>query len=153
MKKILTILLVGVGTLAIAQKKNNPSRSIDDDGKTLSIRVTGTTNGKIAQPCPPKPCSAAAAVFYSDENESQLVSVEREYQPSKSSAEIKEFVKQVKVNADAGEMYLRYSFIRNNEEFIFEKTADISGKSEAQRQRIVDNFESEIELPGKGIEM
>lgn len=46
MKKILTILLAGVSTLASAQHKIDLSRSVDDNGRNLTIRVNGTIDGK-----------------------------------------------------------------------------------------------------------
>lgn len=46
MKQILTIFLAGVSTLAFAQKKTDLSRSIDDNGEKLSIKVSGTVDGK-----------------------------------------------------------------------------------------------------------
>jgi hypothetical protein len=50
--KIFTTLLAGISTLgvstsAFAQNRGNLSRSIDDDGRNLSIRVHGTVNGRI----------------------------------------------------------------------------------------------------------
>lgn len=46
MKTILTTLLALTGTLVLAQKHSSLHRSINDDGKTLSIRVNGTINGE-----------------------------------------------------------------------------------------------------------
>jgi hypothetical protein len=46
MKQILTIFLASVSTLAFAQKKTDLSRSIDDNGEKLSIKVSGTVDGK-----------------------------------------------------------------------------------------------------------
>ncbi|GAB3944125.1 hypothetical protein GCM10028805_11330 [Spirosoma harenae] len=46
MKTPLLIALVLTSSFAIAQHKNSISRSINDDGKTLSIRVNGTVDGK-----------------------------------------------------------------------------------------------------------
>jgi hypothetical protein len=46
MKTILTTLLALTGSLVLAQKHSSLHRSINDDGKTLSIRVNGTINGE-----------------------------------------------------------------------------------------------------------
>ncbi|GAB3985010.1 hypothetical protein GCM10028806_60970 [Spirosoma terrae] len=46
MKTILTTLLALTGSLVLAQKHSSLNRSINDDGKTLSIRVNGTINGE-----------------------------------------------------------------------------------------------------------
>jgi hypothetical protein len=200
MKKLLTILLAGVSTLAIAQKRNHLSRSIDDDGKTLSIRVTGTIDGKeinfdktfnveelskeermalrdkvldsieagnLNLPEPPKPRSApkpepgmgtmkasSEPVMYSSND---VDPDELTHQNSggvlTESADPKGFTKHVRYSPDSGEMFIKYRFMKNNEEYIYEKTVDVSEKSERERQLIIEKFENEIELPGKGIEM
>ena len=46
MKTRLTTLLALIGSLAFAQQHNSISQSINDDEKTLSIRVNGTIDGK-----------------------------------------------------------------------------------------------------------
>ena len=201
MKKILTILLAGVSTLAIAQKKSNLSRSIDDDGKTLSIQVTGTIDGReisfdksfdVAdmskeermalrdkildsigsgnmqvskppkpriKPCPaiPSPPESLAPLEPLDYSAAEVNS-DPDYEvqsPASTSADSDEkgFTKHVKFNPESGEMFLRYRFMKNNEEYIYEKTVDAYEKTESQRQRIIHDFENEIELPGKGMDM
>jgi len=47
MKKLLAIILASVATLAFAQEKVDLSRSIDDNGHDLFIRVTGTIKGQF----------------------------------------------------------------------------------------------------------
>lgn len=47
MKKLLTIILSSVATLAFAQEKIDLSRTIDDNGHNLSIRVNGTIKGQF----------------------------------------------------------------------------------------------------------
>ncbi|WAC09921.1 hypothetical protein [Dyadobacter pollutisoli] len=200
MKKLLTILLAGVSTLAIAQKRNHLSRSIDDDGKTLSIRVTGTIDGKeinydksfnveelsseermalrdkvldsieagnMDLPEPPKPRSAPKPVpgvehvksspepvVYSSNGSNSVMMIHKDpNEDLTESTDPKGFTKHVRYNPDSGEMFLKYRFMKNNEEYIYEKTVDASDKSESERQRIIEKFENEIELPGKGIEM
>jgi hypothetical protein len=201
MKKILTILLAGVSTLAIAQKRVNLSRSIDDDGKTLSIKASGTVDGKSvaydrsfnvedmskeereelrekvlasiaagdfnlpepprkndmkALPTPPKPAAAPAAepmVFSSNEVNAEIVSSGKGYIKEPVSNDPKGYSKQVRYNPDSGEMFLKYRFVKNDEEFIYEKTVNAAEKSEKERLRIIEAFENEIALPGKGMEM
>lgn len=200
MKKLLTILLAGVSTLAIAQKRNHLSRSIDDDGKTLSIRVTGTIDGKeidynksfnveelskeermalrdkvldsieagnMNLPEPPKPRSAPTpepgmgmmkvspepVIYSSNDADPDELTQHNSSGVLNESVDKKGFTKHVRYNPDSGEMFLKYRFIKNNEEYIYEKTVDASDKSESERQRIVEKFENEIELPGKGMEM
>ncbi|MCF0057942.1 hypothetical protein [Dyadobacter sp. CY356] len=55
----------------------------------------------------------------------------------------KPFSKQIKYNA-AGEMYMHYQFIKNGEDFEYERTLNANGKSEAERQRIITETEKEI---------
>ncbi|WP_439584589.1 lipoprotein 17-related variable surface protein [Dyadobacter bucti] len=200
MKKFLTIFLAGVSTLAIAQKRVNLSRSIDDDGKKMSIRVQGTVDGKEVDfdktfdvedldkeeraafreeilnsigagnmdfqktqrspkvAAPPKGTPEVAA----PPSEPVVAYVPNDMNPNAAwSADINEqsvakgislpFTKLIKYNRESGELFLKYSFTRNNEEFIYEKTVNAAGKSENERQGIIDNFENEIELPGRGI--
>lgn len=201
MKKFLTILLAGVSTLAIAQKRVNLSRSIDDDGKTLSIKASGTVDGKsvdysrsfnvedmnkeereelrekvlesiaagnfnLPEPphranadspvAPPKPAIAPAPepmVFSSNEANAEIISSGKGYIKEPVSNDPKGYSKQVRFNPDSGEMFLKYRFMKNDEEFIYEKTVNAAEKSEKERLRIIEDFEDEIALPGKGMEM
>jgi hypothetical protein len=200
MKKFLTIFLAGVSTLAIAQKRVNLSRSIDDDGKKMSIRVQGTVDGKevdfdktfdvedldkeeraafreeilnsigagnmdiqktqrppkVAAPSTPAPDVPAlpsepvVAYVPNDMNPNTAWSADIN-EPSVAKGISLPFTKLIKYNTESGELFLKYSFTRNNEEFIYEKTVNAAGKSENERQGIIDNFENEIELPGRGI--
>lgn len=199
MKKLLTILLAGVSTLAIAQKKNHLSRSIDDDGKTLSIRVTGTIDGKGVDfersfdveeltkeermalrdkvldsieagnmdlpappepkspskptpPAPPAPLEPMEPVIYSSNDAKAHIWVSDNNNEKTSTIPGENgYTKQVRYNPESGELFLRYRFNKQNEEFIYEKTVNASEKSEEDRQDIIDDFEIEIELPGRGI--
>lgn len=196
MKKILTILLAGVSTLAIAQKRNHLSRSIDDDGKTLSIRVTGTIDGKgidfeksfdveeltkeermalrdkvldsieagnidlpsppepksVSPPTPPTPPEPLEPVIYSSNDAKAHIWISDNNNENTSTvAGENGYTKQVRFNPESGELFLKYKFIKKNEEFIYEKTVSASDKSEEERQDIIDDFETEIELPGRGI--
>ena len=196
MKKILTILLAGVSTLAIAQKRNHLSRSIDDDGKTLSIRVTGTIDGKgidfeksfdveeltkeermalrdkvldsieagnidlpsppepksVSPPTPPTPPEPLEPVIYSSNDaKAHIWSSDNNNEKTSTVAGENGYNKQVRFNPESGELFLKYKFIKRNEEFIYEKTVSASDKSEEERQDLIDDFETEIELPGRGI--
>ncbi len=225
MKKILTILLAGVSTLAIAQKRAYLSRSIDDDGKKLSIKVSGTLDGKdvdinktfdvegmsqeereglrdkvlssIAEgnlelPAPkgvckesvavashsskrkPKPPVAPAApkpsvgewsdngasdegpetmAFSSNEVNAEIVSSGKGFIKEPASKYPKDFSKHVRYNSETGEMFIKYRFMKDGDEYIYEKTVNAAEKSEKERQRIIENFESEMGLPGNGMEM
>ncbi|WP_031525983.1 hypothetical protein [Dyadobacter crusticola] len=202
MKKILTILLACTSTFALAQKKCHLSRSIDDDGKTMSIRVTGTIDGReinfsrsfdvaelsraervelrdkvieslgsgkmnipeppkpvvavapVPAPPPPVPYSPEEPVFYSSANPEPEFSRSRDpHRKAFEGLESAGYRKHVKYNPQTGELFLQYHFKKDEEEFVFEKTVNAEDKSEAERQRIIDRFEREIELPGKGVDM
>ncbi len=218
MKKILTILLAGVSTLAIAQKRAYLSRSIDDDGKKLSIKVSGTLDGKdvdinktfdvegmsqddrealrdkvlssiaegnlelpapkapskesvaVVSPKPPVPPAApepaaepsaadqSAAepetmAFSSNEMNAEMISSGKGFIKEPVSNDAKGFSKHVRYNSETGEMFLKYRFMKNGEEYIYEKTVNAAEKSEKERLRVIESFESEMGLPGKGMEM
>lgn len=181
-RKILTVLLAGVSTLAFAQQKNHLSRCIDDDGRKLSISVNGTVNGEsidyrrtfdvaglskdertaitqkvfeslgigeVAAPKPPRPAtapesarSARASTTYAHVSEQENEDVKPVF-----GTRSQPYKKEVDFDKNSGEMHLRYQFMREGDEFIFEKTVDVSAKSEKQRETIIKNFEAEIGLP------
>ncbi|TLV00999.1 hypothetical protein [Dyadobacter luticola] len=148
MKKFLTIILAGVSTLAIAQKRSNVSKSIADDGKTLSINITGAIDGKeINLKC------TESGIVYSKDKGQHWASLTESFEEDPDASGMKDFSKQVKISSESNEMFLRYRFVKNDEEFIFEKTVNIADKSESQRKRIIEDFEKEIGLPGKGMEI
>ena len=225
MKKILTILLAGVSTLAIAQKRAYLSRSIDDDGKKLSIKVSGTLDGKdvdidktfdvdgmsqedrealrekvlssiaegnlelpapkgvckesvaVASPSPkrkpkpsvppvaPKPSagewsddgasdeSPETMAFSSNEVNAEMISSGKGFIKEPTSKYPKDFSRHVRYNSETGEMFIKYRFTKDGDEYIYEKTVNAAEKSEKERQRIIEKFESEMGLPGNGIEM
>ncbi|SEI44979.1 hypothetical protein SAMN05216327_101653 [Dyadobacter sp. SG02] len=222
MKKILTILLAGVSTLAIAQKRAYLSRSIDDDGIKLSIKVSGTLDGKevdinksfdvegmsqedrealrdkvlssIAEgnlelPAPKTPCNESVAVaspkpkhkprrpepriapapdaavaepsadepetmaFSSNEMNAEMISSGKGFIKEPASKAPKDFSRSVRYNSETGEMFIKYRFTKDGDEYIYEKTVNAAEKSEKDRQRIVENFEREMGLPGNGMEM
>ncbi len=64
-----------------------------------------------------------------------------------TSTNSKPYKREVEFDKNSGEMHLRYQFMRGGDEFIFEKTADVSGKSAKQRENIIKSFEAEIGLP------
>lgn len=206
MKKILTILLAGVSTLAVAQKRAYLNRSIDDDGTRLSVKVSGTLDGRevdvnktfdvaglsqaqrealrdrvlssIAEgnlnlpgpkgsckepaaallpkpPVPPAPPveDADAMAFSSNEVNAEIISSGKGFVKEPVSRDSKGFTKHVRYNSETGEMYIKYRYVKDGDEYIFEKTADVAEKSETERQRVIEKFESEIGLPGNGMEM
>lgn len=211
MKKILTILLAGVSTLAVAQKRAYLSRSIDDDGKKLSIKVSGTIDGKeididktfdvegmsqeerealrdkvlsslsegnlelpapkgvcresvaVVSPKPPAPPVAPAyepsadepetMAFSSNEVNAEIVSSGKGFIKEPVSKDARGFSKHVRYNSETGEMFVKYRFVKGGDEYIYEKTVNAADKSEKERLKIIEKFESEMGLPGNGMEM
>ena len=190
MKKVLTIVLAGVSTLAFAQKKMDLSRSIDDDGKQLSISVHGTVDGKridyektfsvadlnneernnlterildslglekIEAPSPPPqaPQPPRPPVHFSangaDHHEPVMV-WEDESEQTNAVNHSKPLAKEVKYNSESGELFMHYQFMKNGEEFIFEKTVNATQMTVKQRENIIKDFEKEIALPGNSIQ-
>lgn len=212
-RKFLIILLAGVSTLgasalAVAQKKTDLHRSVDDNGEQLSIRVYSTINGKkidyhrsimvsdlsaeerndlaehildslgpekIKAPLPPSPpqppgepqasepptnFSADESTGYApvmiwqdeeDDNEEPNIDLDIDIDDEENSIgtvkDSKAVAREVSYDTESGELHLRYQFMKNGEEFIYEKTVNASEKSEKQRQNIILDFEKEIGLP------
>jgi hypothetical protein len=61
------------------------------------------------------------------------------------------FNRVIQFDDEKGEMFLQYHFFKNGEEFIYEKTVNVTDKPESERHRIIHDFEAEIELPGTSI--
>ncbi len=189
MRKILTVILASAGSLAFAQEKVNLSRSIDDDGRSLVIRVNGNSKGKhidynrtfniegltkahrvaIADrvmdslrvdrieytiaPLSPQPPTAPKSVNSQNAisaNNTSLYqswnSTEKEEPQHPTTGLRQAFTKEIWLD-DNGFLYLRYSFSKEGDEYIFEKSTDATEKSESERQKFIKDFEEEIELP------
>ncbi len=189
MRKIFTLILASVTSLALAQEKVNLSRSVDDNGRNLSIRVIGHVNGKFVDydrtftvegltksdrealtdrvldslgvakieqpvaplaPVPPtlplKEYHSKGIVANSSHNLEPSPPFETNRSHDHASSEKNPLIKEVWLDENSF-LHLRYSFTRCNEEFIFEKSTDASEKSESEREKFIQDFEREIELP------
>jgi hypothetical protein len=174
MKKIFTILLAGTTTLASAQKEIDLSKSIEDDGHKLSVRVNETIDGtaiycertikvtgleatglathildslgggNMQPPAPPRPPARQSAA--SSDRHAPVAKVDSDGKCGTTQAQIP-FSKRVKFNEVSGELYLRYQFVKKGEEFVYEKTVQAGSKSARQRNSIIRDFEREINLP------
>jgi hypothetical protein len=174
MKKIFTILLAGTTTLASAQKEIDLSKSIEDDGHKLSVRINetidGTTiycertfvvtgleatglvthildslgGGNMQPPAPPRPPARQLAA--ASDRHAPVAKVDSDGKCETTQAQIP-FSKRVKFNEVSGELYLRYQFVKKGEEFVYEKTVQAGSKSARQRNSIIRDFEREINLP------
>lgn len=56
------------------------------------------------------------------------------------------FTKLVKFNPDCGELFLRYKYEKDGEEYEFERTVNAKNKSERERMQIVEETERELGL-------
>ncbi|WP_420151146.1 hypothetical protein [Spirosoma sp.] len=60
------------------------------------------------------------------------------------------FTKEVTYDSDSGKLYLRYRFEKDGEDTTYERTINARGKSQQERQRIIEGVEKEIGLPKSG---
>ncbi|WP_234736842.1 hypothetical protein [Tellurirhabdus bombi] len=173
MKLLFTSLIMGTSLVALAQD-NSISRSISDNGKTLSIRVKGTQNGKnydydrsfdvsnldkaarndlsnrildslgLEKLSVPSPPSAPSAPS------APKVSVQSASTQKRNSADGQNpFSKEVSYSSSSGELLLRYKFKRDGKDVLFERTIDARNKSEQERQQLISEVEKEIGVPAK----
>ncbi|QHV94493.1 hypothetical protein [Spirosoma endbachense] len=194
MKTLVTSLFALTASLALAQQKNSISRSINDDGKTLSIRVNGTMDGKpidydrtfdvsrlnrdernalrehildslnVGMPEPPKRPIAPRAALAPREpraptpptppepmtiisSDQSIVSVSSGDNQAVAVGGKNPYTKEVKYNSESGQLFLRYRFKKDGEEFTYERKVDAHDKSQQERQQIIDGIEKEIGVP------
>ena len=178
MKKIFIILFTACNSMVFGQSRSI-SKSIHDDGKSMSIHFSGTVDGQTINydqtfdlsfldkseqlalkenildsldlSFAPVLESPIALLLLEDEPEPVIpvkvpkVSVSKELNNVQSQkADKKQCVfKEVKYNSE-GEMYLHYKFVKNGEDFEYERTLNVTGKSEKERQRIMMETEQEV---------
>ncbi|GGC01135.1 hypothetical protein [Dyadobacter sediminis] len=90
--------------------------------------------GKVTDPCEVRAHAAVSECIYT---------------PTYAAEEAGEFKKYVRYNDDSGVLFLKYEFVKNSEEFIYEKTINAVGKSKEERKQIILEFEDEIAFPGR----
>ena len=61
----------------------------------------------------------------------------------------KPFTKEVNYNSESGQLYLRYRLTKDGDDFTYERTLDVKGKTQQERQRIIETIEKEIGVPAK----
>ncbi|MBE9460920.1 hypothetical protein ACFP1I_19710 [Dyadobacter subterraneus] len=177
MKNYFIILLTTINSIAFGQSRS-VSRSIEDDGKSVSIHISGTIDGQtikydhtfdlsfldkserlalkekvldsldLSFPPPPEP---PIPPLFSDEDpeeevskaDDETVEIEKTEHTETVCDKKQPFSKQIKYNAE-GQMYMHYQFVKNGEDFEYERTLNANGKSESERQRIIAETEQEI---------
>ena len=91
--------------------------------------------------------------FSSNEVNAEIVSSGKGFIKEPVSKDPKGFTKHVRYNSETGEMFIKYRFMKDGDEYIYEKTVNAAEKSEKERLKIIEKFESEMGLPGNGMEM
>ncbi|WP_338875203.1 hypothetical protein WBJ53_06225 [Spirosoma sp. SC4-14] len=197
MKTFVTAILVLSSSFVFAQKRNSINRNINDDGKTLSIRVNGIVDGQtidydrtfdvsdlskterdalrhrildslnVGTPDPPRPPRAPAAprepraprppreprlhsesiTMLSSDNVGE--SVNGADHVAMAVGGKNPYTKEVRYNANSGQLYLRYRFQRDGEDITYERKIDAHNKSKEERQRLIEGIEKEIGVPAK----
>lgn len=176
MKKYFIILLITVNSIAFGQSRS-VSKSVEDDGKSMSIHISGTIDGQTIKydhtfdlslldksermalkekvldsldlSFPPVPKSPVAPLFDNEEPAISKTMAEKritekaENKETKISDKKQPFSKQIKYDTE-GQMYMHYQFVKNGEDFEYERTLNASGKSEKERQSIITETEQEI---------
>ncbi|CAG5003533.1 hypothetical protein DYBT9275_03173 [Dyadobacter sp. CECT 9275] len=102
------------------------------------------------RPVPPVPPTGTTVSISGGQE--PVVSATDQFAQSYAVGGDRPYTKQIKYNPDNGQMYMRYRFNKNDEEFSYEKTLDASGKSEDERLRIIRDFERQIGVPIKTIQ-
>lgn len=176
MKKFLTLILALGNFIAFGQSRNI-SKSIQDDGRLVSVHVSGTVDGRniaydhtfdvsgmsksermalkdkvmesldLSAPTTPEAPLAPEVMI-------PLDPVSKKEKPASASRETKSeliggmvpYTKEVRYNHEAGEMFMRYKYERDGEQFEYERTLNVKGKSQAERQKIIKATESELGL-------
>ncbi|CAG5069673.1 hypothetical protein DYBT9623_02409 [Dyadobacter sp. CECT 9623] len=145
MKKILTLVLACTSVFSFAQKKSTLSRCIEGE------RITMASPKPELPPIPP--FLLEPEVYVSIDVTPEITQSGDSHGRTFQGLDSAGYRKHVKYNPQTGELFLQYHFKKNDEEFVYEKTINAAEKSDTERQRIIDRFENEIELPGKGMEM
>ncbi|MBD2751574.1 hypothetical protein [Spirosoma validum] len=57
------------------------------------------------------------------------------------------YTKEVNYDPESGQLFLRYRFQKDGEDFTYDRTVNARDKSQQERQRIIDGVEKEIGLP------
>jgi hypothetical protein len=119
MKTFLSIVLASVSTLGV---------------NTLAIAQKEPPCGKVANRTKIKTVAAVPEDIYA---------------PTYAAEGAGNYKKYVSYNDDSGALFLKYEFVKNNEEFIYEKSVNATGKSKEERRQIILEFEDEIAFPGR----
>lgn len=69
-----------------------------------------------------------------------------------AEAYAKPFKKEIRMDSEKGELYMHYNFVKEGEEFSYEKTVNITDKSDAERLQIISDYEQSINLPARTIQ-
>jgi hypothetical protein len=65
---------------------------------------------------------------------------------NRRSAEKKSFSKEIKYNSECGELFMRYKYEKDGEEYEYERTVNAKNKTESERMHIIEETEKELGL-------
>jgi hypothetical protein len=177
MKKQLIILFTACNSIAFGQSRSI-NKTIQDDGKSMSIHISGTIDGRDISydhtfdlsfldrserltlkdnvldfldlsfsPIPESPVAPLTSEEGTEPvpaiRERKIIAAIKPEITRKQNVQTQPFSKEVKYNAQ-GEMYLHYKFVKNGEDFEYERTLNVSNKSEKERLHIITETEQEI---------
>ena len=89
---------------------------------------------------PPKAPKSEVAV-----DREETATLDNHYKINRSAAK-KSFSKVVRYNAECGELFLRYKYEKDGEEYEYERTINAKNKSENERMQIIEETERELGL-------
>ncbi|RRA99954.1 hypothetical protein [Larkinella rosea] len=196
MKTAITLALLGISVAAIGQDRSTISRSINDNGKTVRIKIdveqpsrtihydqefdaSGMSKEEkeslissiqdslgvhvvVSPPRAPKPPVAPRGVVRTSRYESGEVTVAAKgtgHSGNRSKNEDSNLPKNVIVapdgtpytktvieDAENNRVKLKYEYKLDGEEHVFERTLNLQGKSESERQQIIAETERGLGL-------
>lgn len=188
MKTAITLALLGISVAAIGQERSSISRSINDNGKTLRIKIDVEQSSRdihydqefdasgmskeekeslissiqdslgvhvvVSPPRAPKPPTAPRGVVRTSRYESGEVAAVTKgtgYAGNRSKNVIvapdgTPYTKTVIEDSENNRVKLKYEYKLDGEEHVFERTINLQGKSESERQQLIAETERGLGL-------
>jgi hypothetical protein len=172
MKSFLLPALLVLTVSSMAQGNISITHTVNDDGKTLSIKITGTANGKAIdydRAFDVKGMRAVQKNALKDKVYDSLglhapalphMSVPSQLpntaEPTISSVSRNNelytiggnhpFTKEIRYNPQTGLLHMKYRFVENKEEILLERSIDAKDKTKEERDQIIKKYEQEIGL-------
>jgi len=162
MKKYIILFLAVSNSVAFGQSKT-VHKSITSDGNALSIHVSGTIEGddfdfdrtfdissleKVAKLVFKDKILDSLDVFISEISENPAIPNAPKVPKIRKSLNVPKqpISKEVKYNTECGELFLRYKYEKDGEEYEYERTINAKNKSESERMHMIEETERELGL-------